>query len=147
MDDRFSPKRTAVAAIVVLVLGVAGVGVLTRDSLLFFIPLPPLTPGDGFLASPAEKIFMVLGLVIGAAAGPLQASLRSWMAELAPPEEEGRWFGLFALSNKATAFAAPLVIGVLTAATREQRIAIPVIVVFLIAGALILRRTPASGEG
>lgn len=143
-DDRFTPKHTAVAGIVLLAIGVAGVGAVTRDSLFFVIPLPPPTPGDGFLASPGERIFMGLGLLIGLAAGPLQSSLRAWMAQLAPPEEEGRWFGLFALSNKATAFAAPLVIGALTAATQEQRIAIPVILVFLVAGAVALRRTPAG---
>lgn len=142
LDDRFNPKVTAVLAICILALGVAGVGSVTRDTLLFAIPLPPPTPGDGFLASPGERIFMALGLMIGLAAGPLQTSLRAWMAQLAPAEEEGRWFGLFALSNKATAFATPLLVGALTAVVQDQRIAIPVILAFLLAGVLVLRGAP-----
>lgn len=144
LDDRFSSKTTAVLAVFVLAVGVAGVGCVTSNSLFFVIPLAPPTPNDGFLASSGERIFMGLGLLIGLSAGPLQTSLRTWMAKLAPPHEEGRWFGLFALSNKATAFAAPLMIGALTAATQEQRIAIPVILAFLVAGAWMLSKTPAA---
>lgn len=144
LDDRFGPKTTVMAAVCVLALAVAGVGCVTADRLFFAIPLSPPTPGDGFLASSGERIFMALGLLIGLSAGPLQTSLRAWMAQLAEPEEEGRWFGLFALANRATAFAGPLAIAALTALLHEQRIAIAVILTFLVSGALVLRRTPAA---
>ena len=66
------------------------------------------------------------------------------MARLTPPGFEGRWFGLFAFSNKATAFLAPLLIAGLTIVTQSQRIAMPVIVLFLAAGYICLRRVPAD---
>jgi UMF1 family MFS transporter len=67
------------------------------------------------------------------------------MAELAPEGESGRWFGLYALSGKATAFMAPLVIAVGTRLVGDQRIAVAVSALFLATGAIILLRVPRQG--
>lgn len=143
-DDRFGPKATVMMSVALLCVGVAGAGCITADRLFFVIPLAGPVDGDGFLATTGERLFMALGVIIGLSAGPLQASLRSWMAKLSPPDEVGRWFGLFAFSNKATAFAAPLIIGGLTLLIRDQRVTIPVVLVFLLAGLWCLRKTPES---
>lgn len=143
VEPRHAPRTVVLLSVVVLAAAVLGAAMITADRVML-IPVPPPTAGDGFLASPSERIFMVLGLVIGAAAGPMQASMRAWMARLTPPGFEGRWFGLFAFSNKATAFLAPLLIAGLTIVTQSQRIAMPVIVLFLAAGYICLRRVPAD---
>ncbi|WP_084140348.1 MFS transporter [Brevundimonas nasdae] len=145
VEPRHSPRTVVLISVVVLAAAVLGAATITADRLMMF-PVPPPTAGDGFLASPSERVFMVLGLVIGAAAGPMQASMRAWMARLTPTGFEGRWFGLFAFSNKATAFLAPLLIAGLTMVTQSQRIAMPVIVLFLAAGYICLRRVPADLE-
>ncbi|MEM9524043.1 MAG: MFS transporter, partial [Pseudomonadota bacterium] len=55
-------------------------------------------------------------------------------------------FGLFALSGKATAFAAPLLIGIFTTLTENTRLGYaPVIVLFLLGGYL-LRYVQPEGD-
>lgn len=53
---------------------------------------------------------------------------------------ENEFFGFYAFSGKATAFAGPFLLGVLTQAFDSQRAGISVVVVFLVAGGLLLLR-------
>ena len=129
LDDRLGSRRTVLVAVAMLLVGAAGlasVGAAMR------------TPGAGLFSGAGERAYLGFSLVIGLAYGPVQAAMRSWMARLAPPEEVGRWFGLYAMSGKATTFAAPLLIGLATAVTHQQKAAIPVIGLFLAAGAWVL---------
>ncbi len=48
------------------------------------------------------------------------------------------FFGLYALSGKATSFIAPLVIGLVTAAAGHQRAGLFVVLGFLFVGLLLL---------
>jgi UMF1 family MFS transporter len=52
----------------------------------------------------------------------------------------GEFYGLYALSGKATTFMAPLCVAIATQAFADQRAAGAVVVVFLIVGYVILRR-------
>ena len=85
-----------------------------------------------------ERAYLLASLVLSMAFGPVQSSLRSWMARLTPPEEAGRLFGLFTLSGKASSFAAPLVIAIVTSATGQQKVAIIVAAAFVGAGCAVL---------
>lgn len=141
-DDRWGPKAIVMLCVTGLCIAVAGVGLVSADRLAFVFPITPPTTGDGFLATTGERIFMSLALLIGLSAGPLYGSLRSWLVRLSPADESGRWFGLFSFSSKATAFAAPLIIGGLTAWLGDLRVTIPVVLAFLLAGLICLRRVP-----
>jgi UMF1 family MFS transporter len=143
LDDRFGSKRTVLAFTAVLAVAVMGFAAIEADR-LFGMAVPPATPGDGMFASPAERAFFACGVLIGIAFGPIGAVLRTWMARLAPPGEEGRWFGLFALSGRASTFFVPGLIGLLTAATGDQRVLVPVVLTFLLAGAAFLIITPGE---
>ena len=68
----------------------SGILSLGRDHILFVVPTAP--PVEGLYGSVPEKLFLVLGLVIGAVAGPLQASSRSLLARLVPAAEAGALF-------------------------------------------------------
>jgi len=96
------------------------------------------TPDDGLFASSAEKVVIVLTILLGVVAGPAQAASRSMVARLAPPEQIGQYFGLFSLSGKVTSFVAPFAIGVVTAATMDARLGVSVILVFLLLGLILL---------
>lgn len=137
LDDRLGPRRTVLIAVATLLVGAGGLGAVGPDRLLFLIPVTPPGPDAALFSGAGERAFLAFSLVVGLAYGPVQAAMRSWMARLAPPEEMGRWFGLYALSGKASTFAAPLLIGLATAATGNQQVAIPVIAVFLAAGAAV----------
>jgi UMF1 family MFS transporter len=68
----------------------------------------------------------------------MQAASRTLLARLAPADMIGEFYGLYALSGKATAFLAPLVVALVTSAAASQRAGISTIVVFFIVGALLL---------
>jgi UMF1 family MFS transporter len=143
LDDRLGSKRTVLMFAALLATAVVGFALIEPDR-LFGVAVAPAAPGDGLFASPAERAFIACGILIGVAFGPIGAVLRTWMARLAPPGEEGRWFGLFALSGRASSFFVPTLIGVLTAITNDQRVLIPVVLAFLLAGAAFLVVTPGN---
>jgi UMF1 family MFS transporter len=140
LDDRIGPKRVILGALTVLVLVCIGILSLGREHVLFAIPAAPAVPGDGLYGSLPEKVFVGLGLVIGAMAGPLQAASRSLMARLVRPSEAGRYFGLLALSGKVTSFLAPLVVAIATDLAGTQAAGPAVLIAFFMAGGLLLSR-------
>lgn len=77
-------------------------------------------------------------MIVGLAAAPVQASSRSLLARLAPPEKITQYFGLFAFSGKATAFLAPFLIATLTEVTNSQRLGISAIALFLVTGMIMM---------
>ena len=138
LDDRIGAKPVILGAILILALVCVGVLSLGREHVLFVIPTAPPAPDDGLYGSAPEKIFVLLGLVIGAVAGPLQASSRSLLARLVPAQEAGRYFGLLALSGKVTSFLAPLAVAVATAIFQTQAAGPAVLILFLCVGFWLL---------
>ena len=57
---------------------------------------------------------MAFALLLGFCMGPMQAASRTMIGRLAPEGMTGEFFGLFALSGRATAWMAPLAIGIIT---------------------------------
>ncbi|MDP2329448.1 MAG: MFS transporter, partial [Reyranella sp.] len=84
----------------------------------------------------------VAGCFLGLFVGPVQAASRSLMARLSPPDQQAAYFGLFALSGKATAFVGPVVVAIVTDVTGSQRLGLATIIAFLVAGLVLLQ---ASG--
>ena len=82
----------------------------------------------------------LLGCLIGAAGGPLQAASRTLLIRMAPKDRIAQYFGLFALTGKVTSFIGPLLIGVVTAATASQKAGMAVLVLFFVAGLVLLAR-------
>jgi UMF1 family MFS transporter len=116
-----------------------------RDKILFVISVTPPVTGGGLFGSAAEKLYLALGLLIGLAAGPLQAASRTLLVRLAPQEKLAEFFGLFALSGKITSFAAPTLVATVTAVTVSQKAGVSVLLVFFTIGALLLARVRISG--
>ncbi len=102
----------------------------------------------GLIALSAQSTTMlwISGALIGLFVGPVQAASRSLMARLAPPEQRTEFFGLFALSGRATAFAGPALVAVITAATNSQRLGMLVIIVLCLAGLALLIGVREPGE-
>ncbi len=142
VDQRIGSKATVLVATGVILFGAVGVGLVGKDTLFFLVPVAPAQPGGALFASTPERMFLFFSLFVGLTFGPAQSSLRAWMAELAPAGETGRWFGLYALSGKATAFMAPLVIAVGTRLVGDQRIAVVVSAAFMALGAIVLAKAP-----
>jgi UMF1 family MFS transporter len=139
LDDRFGAKPVILGAILILTLVCVGVLSLGPEHILFVVPSNPPAPDDGLYGTPPEMLFVLLGLVIGSVAGPLQASSRSLLARLVPAREAGRYFGLLALSGKVTSFLAPLAVAIATETFQTQAAAPAVLIPFLLTGFILLK--------
>lgn len=142
MDSRFGSKAIVQLSIICLIIATIGI-VSTGPGFTLFGLLQFSTddPG-GLFATAAEKAYLVFGLLIGVAFGPVQASSRSYMARSVEPEDAGRYFGIYALAGRATSFAAPLAVAIVTDITDSPRIGMAMIIIFLVAGSAILYSTP-----
>jgi UMF1 family MFS transporter len=139
LDDAFGPKRVITGSMLMLLSAIIAILLVDKDSVLFIKVTPPV-PGGPLFASAAERAYLVLGCMIGAAGAPLQAASRSLLIRIAPKDRIAQYFGLFALTGKVTSFIGPLLIGVITAVTASQKAGMAGLVVFFLAGLLLLSR-------
>jgi UMF1 family MFS transporter len=146
VDDRVGARPVILGSLAVLILVCVGIFSLGREHVLFAIRTEPPSGAGGLFASVPEKVFLGLGLLIGAVAGPLQASSRAYLARTVPPEHAGRYFGLLALSGKVTSFLAPLAVAVATQATGIQAAGPAVLIVFFAAGAALIASIRRSSQ-
>jgi UMF1 family MFS transporter len=145
LDDRLGAKRVVLGSLVVLIICCCAILSVSRDRILFFLPVAPPLPGEGIFASTAERLYVVLGALIGMSAGPLQAASRTLLVRLAPHDRLAQFFGLFALSGKLTSFMGPFLVAAVTAATASQKAGISVLVAFFFAGGILLASARISG--
>ncbi|MBM3506697.1 MAG: MFS transporter [Alphaproteobacteria bacterium] len=92
----------------------------------------------GAVTAPNATLFWIFGSSLGLFVGPIQSGGRSLMARMAPPGQSTEFFGLFALSGKATAFLGPALVAAVTAATGSQRWGLSVLLLFFVAGGALL---------
>ena len=141
-DTKLGSKRVVSFCIVLLLLATIGI-VSTGPGYTLFGTLNLSTADSGGLfGTMAEKAYILYGLLIGVAFGPVQASSRAYMARSVTAEEAGRYFGIYALSGRATSFLAPFLVATVTTATDSARAGMAVIILFFVVGWLILRGTP-----
>jgi len=84
--------------------------------------------------------FYVVGLLAGAAMGSCQSASRSLMSKLTPPEKKTEFFGFYSFFGKSSAVVGPLVFGLVSFISGDQRVAIISIAFFFIIGLLILTK-------
>ena len=140
LDDRLGPKPVIAGALVLLILASVSILSTTRDTIFFVIPVAPAEPGGPLFAATAERVYVALGILIGAVAGPLQAASRTMLIRLAPEDRVGQCFGLFALSGKVTSFVGPTLVGIVTAISASQRAGMTVLVAFFSIGLVLVLR-------
>lgn len=137
-DARFGPKPVIrVAVWMLLIVSITIVG-MSREQLFFM----PLEAGSGL----PDIIFYICGAVIGGAGGAVYSASRSMMVRHTHPERPAEAFGLFALSGKATAFAAPAGITLFTYLTGNTQLGfLPVIFLFVL-GLVLLWWVKPEGD-
>lgn len=141
-DTVFGSKTVVIASLVLLTIATLGIVSTGPGYTLFgLLQLPGIDTG-GLFGTPAEKAYIGFGLLIGLAFGPVQASSRSYMARSVSADEAGRYFGLYALSGRATSFLAPFMVATVTALSGSPRLGMAMILFFLLAGLAILAKTP-----
>src|SRR5262249_7598813 len=138
-DDWLGPKYVIAGSMMILLVAAVAILSVEKDSVLFVSVMPP-APGGAIFGSAAERAYLVLGCLIGAAGAPVQAASRSLLIRLAPKARIAQYFGLFALTGKVTSFVGPLVIGIVTAATASQKAGMATLVLFFATGLALLAR-------
>src|SRR5450432_1258934 len=139
LDDKLGPKRVIAGSMLILLLAIVAILLVDKDSILFVKVAAP-APDGALFSGAAERAYLVLGCLIGAAGGPLQAASRTLLIHMAPKDRVAQYFGLFALTGKVTSFVGPLLIGVITAVTASQKAGMAVLVLFFVGGLVLLRR-------
>ncbi|WP_101067088.1 MFS transporter [Roseovarius salinarum] len=137
-DRALGPKPVIIAANWGLIA--VCVTVVGMDRTQFFgIPLA----GDSALP---DIVFFGCGVLIGGLGGTLQAASRSLMVRHTSPEAPTENFGLYGLSGRATAFIAPALIGIVTAASGSARLGVSPLIGLFLLGLLLLRFVRAEGD-
>jgi MFS transporter, UMF1 family len=140
LDDRVGSKAVIVGALLLFIAGAIAVLSVDPTHILFVVPVEAKAPGSAPFSSVGEQVYLAFAILIGFASGPIQSSSRTLLARMCPPGKTTEFFGFFSFSGKATAFAAPLAIGVVTQMTGSQRLGIGTSLFFLIGGLLLLLR-------
>ncbi|KDQ52540.1 hypothetical protein JAAARDRAFT_40140 [Jaapia argillacea MUCL 33604] len=112
-------KRYGWSNLKVLVVLVLGVSAVPLYGCLGF--LVPREWGVGGLRTQGEMF--VLAVYFGSVYGAFQGYARSLYAELIPPGEEARWYGLFSITDKSSSFLGPLLVGIIADLTGNIRYA------------------------
>jgi MFS transporter, UMF1 family len=146
VDQHIGSKNTIVISLTLLLLATVGIISTGPGYTLFGLVPMPLADSGGYFGTAAEKAYILYGLLIGLAFGPVQASSRSYLARSVSLEEAGRYFGIYALSGRATSFMATLSFSVLTYATGSARLGMATLVIFLAGGLILLFTTPYPAD-
>jgi UMF1 family MFS transporter len=123
----------------------------------------------GFIAAEGKAIVYLLGSIIGITLGGLWTVSRPLLAELAPKNELGRFFGLYSLSGRAAAVVGPLIYGLIIylfnpgrmlgkaiidwlgvseidSPKIPYRLAVISLALMMVAGLIIFRKVPSGKE-
>jgi len=115
VDDYFGSKPTILISLFFMILLLTGL-LFVRDRIWFW----------------------TLSCSLCLFVGPVQAASRSLMARISPPSHMTELFGFYALSGKATAFIGPWLVGLFTVGFQSQRAGMSTLLIFLVAGSLVL---------
>ncbi|WAL39849.1 MFS transporter [Brevibacterium sp. BRM-1] len=121
-DDRFGPRAVILTGLVCLIAG----GL-------------PIAFGD------SQALFWVCAMWLCLFVGPVNASSRSYLARITPPERAGEDFGLYATTGRAVSFLGPTCFALFITLFGFQRAGALGIVLVLAAGLVLMRWVPRAG--
>ena len=104
LDDRFGSKRTVQMATLGVIVATLGIVSVSAQRVFFVVPASEILATRGLFGSVQEWVFMGFALLLGFCMGPMQAASRTMIGRIAPEGMTGEFFGLFALSGRATAW-------------------------------------------
>ena len=136
LADAIGAKRALQLSITGTMLGALFSLGFAPDRLFFFISYPigeKFAPLPLFATAP-ELFYIATVMLIAVCLVATYANSRTMMARIAPSERMTEFFGLYALSGEASAFAAPAAVAFVTAASGSQQWGMAVIVGFLAVG-------------
>jgi MFS transporter, UMF1 family len=128
-------QTTAIAGSVIL--GIVADSIGQKKTIIITLFMWLITVVIAFLVQDKNG-FYIVGLIAGAAMGSSQSTSRSLMSKLTPAEKKTEFFGFYSLFGKSSAVIGPLVFGLVSFISGDQRLAIFSIGFFFLIGLLIL---------
>lgn len=144
LDRKTGSRTVIIASLVVLIIATLGMVSTRPDSTLFGLVAFSQIDNGAIFATPAEKVYLAMGLLVGLAFGPVQASSRSFLAQNIDVAESGRYFGIYALTGRATSFMATLLFSVMTWVSGSAHLGMSTLLLFLCSGLVVLLGVPAN---
>ncbi len=89
----------------------------------------------------SKLLFWVLGVSLGFFIGSIQSSSRTALITVSGEKDLNQMFGLYAVSGKVTNFLGPMLVASFTSYFESQRAGMASILIFLIIGLILLRKT------
>src|SRR3954470_3882621 len=126
-----------------LLLGAMASKIGARKTILFSLALWLAVVVAAYWLPAGEPLpFMLLGVAIGLVLGGSQALSRSLFSQLIPKGREGEYYGFYEISDKGTSWLGPLLFGLVFQLTASYRLGILSLVVFFVAGGVLLAFVP-----
>ncbi|KAA1470877.1 MFS general substrate transporter [Dentipellis sp. KUC8613] len=122
-------RRFAWSNLKVIVILVVMASLIPAYGCLGFLPVLRNKASFGGLTTQGEMFG--LAVYFGSVYGAFQSYARALYAELIPPGEEARWYGLFSITDKSSSFVGPLVVGLIADTTGNIRYAFFFLVVMI----------------
>ena len=138
LDKKYGPRPVILSAIWVLIFVCTTIVLMDRTQ-VFGISLPE---GSGL----PDMLFFGCGILIGGMGGILQSASRSMMVRHTDPVAPVESFGLYGLSGRATAFIAPMLIGIATTITGSARLGVSPIILLFVLGLFLMRWVKPEGD-
>ncbi len=92
----------------------------------------------------SEMQFYILAVCIGLFQGGIQALSRSYYTRLIPQEQSSQFYGFFNMLGKFAAIIGPLLLGIVTLITGEQRFGILSLILLFVIGGVLLNKVDES---
>ncbi|MGK5681508.1 MFS transporter [Actinoplanes sp. URMC 104] len=126
-----------------LLLGALATRIGARRTVLLSLVLWLVVVVAAFWLPAGQPVpFMLLGALIGVVLGGSQALSRSMFSQLIPAGKEGEYYGFYEISDRGTSWLGPLLFGLIFQLTDSYRIGIVSLVVFFVAGGILLALVP-----
>ncbi len=117
LSDKKGSKRILLTTIVLWALIVLGISFAESKSFFYFMAV-------------------LTGLVIGSS----QAIARSWFSKIIPKEKMCQFFGFNGFASKVAATTGPLIFGIISSTTGNQRLAMASLVIYFVVAFVIFAR-------
>ncbi len=86
----------------------------------------------GISLAETKIFFYVMAILAGCVIGSSQAVARSWYSKIIPWEKRGEFFGFNGFASKIAATTGPLFFGIISSVTGSQRLAMGMLVIYLV---------------
>ena len=86
----------------------------------------------GIALATSKQVFYAMAVLTGFIIGSSQAVARSWFSSIIPKEKRCEFFGFNGFASKVAATTGPLLFGIISSITANQRIAVGTLLVYFI---------------